>query len=245
MLDRISDGRRTGRVPDEPAPSKRAKQLRDEILGSTFTIDEAAYVLGLDRSTVAKYVRGGVLGAIQIGREWRIPENEIRSYVTRMASESSAKVMEGATSRTQLPAGFSAEVAGVLEAARQEASQMSHSRIGTEHLLIALASAEDCGAVLANSGATPEKLREALRRRAEGRPGERARVMDFTPRAHAAFRAAKRHAHIRSARMATPADLLAALLDADGGLGHRLLAELAVDGAEVRARLAESGTGST
>ncbi len=39
------------------APSPRAKALREEMLGSALTLDEVAYILSLDRTTVAKYLR--------------------------------------------------------------------------------------------------------------------------------------------------------------------------------------------
>jgi excisionase family DNA binding protein len=66
------------------APSPRAKALRDEIFGSALTLDEASYILSLDRTTVAKYLREKTLYGFQIGREWLIPEEELRAYVRRV-----------------------------------------------------------------------------------------------------------------------------------------------------------------
>jgi excisionase family DNA binding protein len=69
------------------APSARAQALRDEIFGSALTLDEAAYVLSLDRTTVARYLRENTIVGFQIGREWLIPEEELRAYVRRMVDQ--------------------------------------------------------------------------------------------------------------------------------------------------------------
>ncbi len=69
-------------LPDAPSP--RAGALRKELFGSALTLDEAAYILSLDRTTVAKYLRERTLFGFQIGREWLIPEEELRAYVSRV-----------------------------------------------------------------------------------------------------------------------------------------------------------------
>jgi excisionase family DNA binding protein len=66
------------------APSTRAAALRKELFGSALSLDEAAYILSLDRTTVAKYLRERTLFGFQIGREWLIPEEELRAYVSRV-----------------------------------------------------------------------------------------------------------------------------------------------------------------
>jgi len=47
--------------PVTDAPSPRAKALREEMLGNALSLDEVAYILSLDRTTVAKYLREGTL----------------------------------------------------------------------------------------------------------------------------------------------------------------------------------------
>jgi excisionase family DNA binding protein len=69
------------------APSARARSLRDEIFGDALTLDEVAYILELDRTTVAKYLREQIIYAFQIGREWRVPEQELRRYVHRLTHQ--------------------------------------------------------------------------------------------------------------------------------------------------------------
>jgi excisionase family DNA binding protein len=85
MRENISGGQSDDAVQE--APSVRAKSLRDEIFGDALTLDEVAYILGLDRTTVAKYLREQIIYAFQIGREWRVPEQELRRYVHRITRQ--------------------------------------------------------------------------------------------------------------------------------------------------------------
>ncbi len=41
---------------------------------------EVEHILDVDRTTVLRYLRDNVIFGYQLGREWRIPEGELRSY---------------------------------------------------------------------------------------------------------------------------------------------------------------------
>src|SRR5262245_434015 len=153
------------------APSARAKALREEILGSALNLDEVAYVLGLDRTTVAKYLRENVIVGFQIGREWLVPEDELRAYVKRMIGHrrelprgeegisdlsvrSEPWSLFGLVRRDLLVARkprsgadrfdrFTERARRVLVLAQEEAVRLSHDRIGTEHLLLGLIKESD------------------------------------------------------------------------------------------------------
>jgi excisionase family DNA binding protein len=89
----MNDGTAEHPGTDEPsggqlvtdAPSQRAKALREEMLGSALSLDEVAYILSLDRTTVAKYLRENTISGFQIGREWLVPEEALRNYVRGVA----------------------------------------------------------------------------------------------------------------------------------------------------------------
>src|SRR5437588_8618472 len=83
---RDAAGAKEGEVIME-APSQRARALREEIFGSALTLDEVAYILSLDRTTVAKYLRESTIVGFQIGREWLVPEEELRAYLRRMTEQ--------------------------------------------------------------------------------------------------------------------------------------------------------------
>jgi excisionase family DNA binding protein len=195
------------------APSARAKALREEILGSALNLDEVAYVLGLDRTTVAKYLRENVIVGFQIGREWLVPEDELRAYVKRMIAQrrelprgeegiadvpvrSELRSLFGRmrrdllVPRKQRSGGdrfdrFTQRARRVLVLAQEEAVRLSHDRIGTEHLLLGLIiEGEGVGArALANLGVDLDAARDAVEA-VVGR-GERpvAGEIPLTPRA--------------------------------------------------------------
>jgi excisionase family DNA binding protein len=86
------------------APSARARTLREEILGSALALEEVAYILSLDRTTVAKYLREGTIAGFQIGREWLIPEEELRNYVRRISQGTRLPPsMAGSGAQTEAP----------------------------------------------------------------------------------------------------------------------------------------------
>ncbi len=49
-----------------------------------YTIDEVAKILRLHRNTVKKRIESGELGAIQVGREYRISARDLDEYMERM-----------------------------------------------------------------------------------------------------------------------------------------------------------------
>lgn len=144
------------------APSARARALREEIFGQALSLDEAAYILGLDRTTVAKYLRERMLRGFQIGREWLIPEAELRAYVKRMA-EQQLRQSEGPPDRRENPKGgkfkvlmerfggegqprpvfnafnrFTRRARTVMSLAVSEAHRLQHNYVGSEHVLLGL-----------------------------------------------------------------------------------------------------------
>src|SRR5437763_15178852 len=83
---RDAAGAKEGEVIME-APSQRARALREEIFGSALTLDEVAYILSLDRTTVAKYLREDIIVGFKIGREWLVPEQDMRAYLRRITGQ--------------------------------------------------------------------------------------------------------------------------------------------------------------
>ena len=78
LLQRIADRSR------EYAHEERIQRLRDEIFGNDLTPDEVAEVLGVDRTTVMRYLREHQIIGWKNGRAWWIPEEELRAYVQRL-----------------------------------------------------------------------------------------------------------------------------------------------------------------
>lgn len=67
--------------------SKAARMLKQELFGSDLTADDVSYILGLDRATILRYLREGRVVGYQVGREWRIPVENIKAYKAQMMAE--------------------------------------------------------------------------------------------------------------------------------------------------------------
>ena len=65
-------------------PTERAEALKAELFGSDLTVAETAHILDVDRTTILRYLRDDELFGYQIGREWRIPEHDLRAYRNRI-----------------------------------------------------------------------------------------------------------------------------------------------------------------
>jgi excisionase family DNA binding protein len=248
----------TGGEGTVEAPSARAKALRDEILGSALNLDEVAYVLGLDRTTVAKYLRENVIGGFQIGREWLVPEDELRAYVRRLTEpprtqprpddELSALSVHsepwglfGRMRRDLLVAGrrrtgsdrfdrFTERARRVLTLAYQEALRLNHARIGTEHLLLGLIEEGDgVGArVLIGLGVELDQARSAV----EAVVGRGDQVVSgevgLTPRTKKVFELAVEEANRLRHDYVGTEHLLLGLLREGEGVGARVLTTLGI-----------------
>lgn len=71
-------------IVESGTPTERAEALKAELFGSDLTVAEVAHILDVDRTTVLRYLRDDELFGYQIGREWRIPEHDLRAYRSRI-----------------------------------------------------------------------------------------------------------------------------------------------------------------
>jgi excisionase family DNA binding protein len=77
-------GRARESTPEAGTPTERAESLKAELFGSDLSVAEVAHILDVDRTTVLRYLRDNEIFGYQLGREWRIPEYEIRAYRDRL-----------------------------------------------------------------------------------------------------------------------------------------------------------------
>jgi hypothetical protein len=174
-------------------------KLREDMLGSALNLDEVAYILGLDRTTVAKYLRESTIAGFQIGREWLVPEVELRNYVRGIAEgrRGQSRVSDQAQTwtapahrgiiermRADLPLvgkrkdaheqversrqqrfdKFTDRARAVLSLAQEEAQRLNHNYIGTEHLLLGMIREGEgvAAKVLANMGVELDRVRTGV-----------------------------------------------------------------------------------
>ncbi len=235
------------------APSERAKALREEIFGSALTLDEAAYVLGLDRTTVAKYLRENLLFGYQVGREWFVPEEDLRAYVRRSVESRRAEmqgdrlaagtgdqwtlgewirtnpVLAGTRGlRSRVFDRFTERARTAMALAQQEAMRLGHDRIGTEHLLLGLMSESQGRAarVLSNLGLSLEQIRAAVEARVGRQALNPSLPTRVTPRLKKALGDAVEEARRLGHRSIDTEDLLLGLLREGEGIAVGVLTSL-------------------
>lgn len=133
---------------------------------------------------------------------------------------------------------FGADARRAVSAARSEAAQLGHERIGTEHLLLGLLVDASTTAfqVLADRGASLAIVRtKVLEVRPRGTPA--AEVPETaSERAVRAIGRSVRFSHRRQTTEVTPEDLLIGVLDVEGTAGQ-VLRSLGIDVDDVRAAL--------
>jgi excisionase family DNA binding protein len=249
--------------PITEAPSARAKALRDEIFGSALTLDEAAYILGLDRTTVAKYLRENSLVGFQIGREWLVPEDELRAFVRRMIEQ---RRTEAALTARELPQRegpqprvgwdllfgqrrrrsndrferFTEGARLALSRAQLDAQQLRHPYIGTEHLLLGLFGDDSppFARLLDELGLIPAEMRAEVVGVIEGggRSGTRAGgEIGLTPRAKRALELAVEESRRLQRETTGSEHLLLGLMREGDGVAAQVLSRHGVDVATARA----------
>jgi excisionase family DNA binding protein len=268
-VDNEQPARVSSAADNEPiteAPSARAKALRDEIFGSALTLDEAAYVLGLDRTTVAKYLRENSLVGFQIGREWLIPEDELRAFVRRTIEQRRAEASAATLGLRQregphLRVGwdllfgqrrprqyshferFTEPARLVLSRAQQEAQALRHDFLGTEHLLLGLLAADEPSLVrvLDDLALDRTEIRNEVYAAVEGQTGSGAYVrgeIGLTRRAKKALELAVEESQRRQRDSTGPEDLLLGLVREGEGVPAVVLKEHDVDLEAARAAVA-------
>jgi predicted transcriptional regulator len=130
-----------------------------------------------------------------------------------------------------------------LAAADQEATELGHGYLGTEHILLGLFRAERGGAAaaLAELGLTYDDVRTQVVDRFEGEPRQRRGRIPFTPQSKEVLEHAVNGGGGGPRRRIGTEQLLLSLATVEGGLAHELLAAAGADEAKVRAALESTG----
>jgi excisionase family DNA binding protein len=112
--------------------SPRARQLKERLLGEfSLSVDDVAGILEVDRSTVYRYIQDGALAALKLGREYRLSEADVESFLEALVARERQRVAElrvraltqgGPSGRAALPA---AVVAGSGEAPEEEVEHVA------------------------------------------------------------------------------------------------------------------------
>jgi ATP-dependent Clp protease ATP-binding subunit ClpA len=119
----------------------------------------------------------------------------------------------------------------LVELAEAEARALGHGRVGTEHLLLGATLAESGGAaaVLASSGVTADRLREALSGGEPSASETRRRHLPYTPAARRALRNAIEEAARLRSRWIGSEHVLLGLLATERGGARDLVSQAGAD----------------
>ena len=131
---------------------------------------------------------------------------------------------------------FTAKAANALNGSLHLAKELGHTYIGSEHLLLALASDEECAAakLLARRGVTPDKIRaKIIELVGEGQESD-VSAADMTPRTKRIIQHSHAQANQTGQSYIGTEHLLAALLAEEDSVACRILAALRVTADELR-----------
>ena len=135
----------------------------------------------------------------------------------------------------------------VLMLAQEEAERLNHSYIGTEHILVALAREKEgaAHAVLAELGARPERVREAVERlvgRGESRPTVH---LALTPRSKRVLELAVDEARRMNEKQVDTEHLLLGLVREGQGVAVDILRSMGISPSRIRARISQASGSSS
>jgi Clp amino terminal domain, pathogenicity island component len=139
------------------------------------------------------------------------------------------------------PERWTPDANDALDRAGQEARDLGHDYIGTEHALLALASAE-CGiasAVLRELGVTRERMLATRCMRADATERSPQECLSVMPRLKQALEHGRRIADGLDARLADTEHLLAGIVAVTDSMAVEILRRLGVKVGDVRAAIAE------
>jgi excisionase family DNA binding protein len=204
----------------DPARRERIDGLKQELLGDFLTAAEVAEILEVHPRTVGEYIRDGKLHAIQLGGGWRISEESLRSFVKSVAELPQAASRDGG-----LFSRFTDRARKVVTLAQEEARQINHNYIGTEHLLLGLlAEGKGVGALALKAlGISLEEIRkDVVSKIGTGSSTPRGPI-PFTPRAKKTLELSLREALLLGHNYIGTEHIILALLKEGSGVASQVL----------------------
>ncbi|GAC1643719.1 MAG: hypothetical protein NVS4B12_08250 [Ktedonobacteraceae bacterium] len=198
------------------------------------TTEDVANFLRVDVVTVRRLVLKGELPAYRVGGEYRFIRNEIEDYVKRQRVASEDVIFKDKFDK------FTERARKVLTLSKEEARQMRHSFVGTEHLLLALVREGEgvAAKALENLGVVDfAQVRELV----ESFVGVGEREIDgeigMTGRAKKVIQLAVEEARELGHRYLGTEHLLLGLLREGEGIGAKVLAKLNIRLEQVRTQV--------
>ena len=223
---------------------------------SLLTTEDVAEFFRVDVVTVRRMISKGELTAYRVGGEFRLARDDSEEYLERhrLPAKSEGQGPLGKLTRRArkcFPAGslpvifdhFTKRAQAVLVLAQEEAHQLNHTYIGTEHLLLGiLHEGEGVGAkVLGEVGLDLQTIRQAVQDAVgHGPSGERTPGdMPITPRFKQVLELASDEAKRLGHSYVGTEHLVLGLLREGEGVAGRLLTDVGMNPDTARSRIRE------
>ncbi|MGB2694241.1 MAG: Clp protease N-terminal domain-containing protein [Dehalococcoidia bacterium] len=122
-----------------------------------------AQQLGIDKNAVYRYLDEGTLPGLRLGRKWLISESTLAEFLKRAEREQTERRISESRKRSRFDK-FTERASRALELAREEALELGHDHVGTEHMLLGLLKVDDgvAARVLRNLGVASDDLRSQV-----------------------------------------------------------------------------------
>lgn len=119
--------------------------------------------LGIDKNAVYRYLDEGTLPGLRLGRKWLISESTLAEFLKREERGQTERRRSESRKRSRFDR-FTERARRALELAREEALELGHDHVGTEHMLLGLITVDDAVAarVLRNLGVASDDLRSEV-----------------------------------------------------------------------------------
>ncbi len=196
--------------------------------------------LGVDKTTIYRYLQDGLLPGLQLGRKWLVSERQVIAFLEEETRRQTEQRRRAQQARSEPYDRFTERAKQMLTHSQEEAVALGHNYVGTEHMLLGLLRDEaSLGArVLAGLGVAPEAVRERiLQVVGRGHPGSLGGSIGLTPRAKKALDLATEEARgLNHSYIGTEHVLLGMVREGDG-IAARLLQEMGVTAERARAEV--------
>lgn len=190
--------------------------------------DWVATQLGLDKSTVYRYLQDGVLPGIRLGRKWLVSEARLTAWLeTETDRQTRARLQAAghAGAAVDRLRDFSDECRDILRQAHAEARRYGHQQLGEGHVLLAASGLEGSVAAQALSlaGVDVERLRREFEALAPPTDNVVPRRLGRTPGLRRAMRVAAAASRAAGDKEVSALGLIGAILETAGTGSRDLL----------------------
>ena len=197
-----------------------------------------AQQLGIDKNAVYRYLDEGALPGLRLGRKWLISESTLAEFLKREEREQTERRRSESRKRSRFDR-FTERASGALELAREEARELGHDHVGTEHMLLGLIRVDDgvAARVLRNLGVASDDLRSEVESLIGRGDAPFSGDIALTPRAKKTLELAVKEARSLKHHYVGTEHILLGLVRAGEGIGFEVLSKRGATPERVRAEV--------